>query len=73
MDTTGGIMNQYKREANQMCNVLVNEVAKASTWASMQDAIWAIQRVRSSEKNHIAEWEHLNNPSPSDQSIKPSD
>lgn len=51
-------------EADSMCNVLVNEVAKAQTWARMRDAIWAIQRVRTEERNHVAEWEHLNNPSP---------
>jgi len=54
----------YISESNQMCNVLVNEVANADTWAKMKDAIWAIQRVRSRAKSHISEWEHLNNPSP---------
>ena len=57
----------YKREANHMANVLVNEVSRASTWADKQDAIWAIQQVRMEEKHLVAEWEHLNNPSPEDQ------
>ena len=47
-----------------MCNTLVNEIWKADTWAKMQDAIHAIQKVRSREKSLVAEWEHLNNPSP---------
>lgn len=55
----------YIGEANNICNVLVNEVAQADTWTRIQDAIWAIQRVRSKAKHHIAEWEHFNNPSPS--------
>lgn len=54
----------YVSEANSMCNELVNEVAQADTWARMQDAIWAIRRVRSRAKSMIEEWEHLNNPSP---------
>ena len=53
----------YISEAGNMCNTLVNEVSKSQTWVRMQNAIWAIQRVRIEEKQHVAEWEHLNNPS----------
>lgn len=51
-------------QANQFCNVLVNEVAHADTWASIEDAINAIQRVRSRERWMVSEWERVNNPSP---------
>ncbi len=54
----------YIKQADCMCNVLVNEVEKAQTWARMRDAIHAIQRVRSRANSHAQEWEHLNNPSP---------
>ena len=68
MNEIRGVSNHamcpYISEGNSMCNVLVNEVASADTWARMQDAIWAIQRIRSRQKDHVAEWEHLNNPSP---------
>jgi hypothetical protein len=53
----------YIKEANQLCNVLINEVVQADTWTKTQDAVWAIQCVRSKAKKHIAEWGRLNNSS----------
>lgn len=60
----------YIADSDAMCNVLVNEVTKAQTWSRIEDAIHAIQKVRSEEKHHVSEWEHLNNPSP--QNCKPN-
>jgi hypothetical protein len=53
----------YTKEANQMCNVLVNEVIEGDTWARKSDAIEAILRVRAVGRNMAKEWEHIN-PSP---------
>ena len=61
---TGNSLCPYESETAIACNTLVNEVAKSTTWADMMDAIHAIQRVRSRSASAIAEWEHLNNPSP---------
>lgn len=59
--------NPYTREANTFCNILVNEVSQADTWASISDAIAAITRVRTRARDLASEWDHINNPSPSAQ------
>ena len=52
-------MSKWDIEADNMCNVLVNEVTNTHTWSRMRDAIGAIQRVRTEERCHIVESEHL--------------
>ncbi len=56
--------NPYSQEADLMCNTLLKEVMHARTWDAIRNAIAAIRSIRSDEKTHASEWEHLNNPGP---------